>query len=138
MLRMNDNPFEPDETIEQQDRRIGRMIRDNADKRMTLTTEKRRLAITCSKEIWRDQNALVAWIQACVVKDCNSISYAVVPSSEITVVRTAVNSEGDFNVTVFFRCFPCEPGTMVLQGEVSTTFEDSSELRYTAKSADLC
>jgi len=29
----NDNPFEPPKTPEEQDRRIGRMIRDNADKR---------------------------------------------------------------------------------------------------------
>jgi hypothetical protein len=33
-LEAEENPFEPPETREQQDRRVGRMIRENADKRM--------------------------------------------------------------------------------------------------------
>jgi hypothetical protein len=71
------------------------------------------------------------------VQDCISIGYAVVPSSEIAVVRTAVDSEGDFNLSVFFRCFP-SAGTKILQGEISTTFKDLPDLRETAKNADLC
>jgi hypothetical protein len=138
----DNNPFEPPESPAQQDRRVGRMIRENANKRMdatrevTITPQKRRLNITCSKELWEDEKARVAWIHTCVVQDCNSIGYAVVPSSEISAIRSAVDSDG-FKVAVFFRCFPCESGKMVLQGEISTTFEDSSDLRDTAKSEDL-
>jgi len=32
--QQSDNPFEPNETREQQDARVGKMIRDNVDKRL--------------------------------------------------------------------------------------------------------
>lgn len=64
----DENPFEPDETPEQQDRRIGRMIRENADKRMsvaaplerTLEGDRAKLVIEIARELY-DRFLMGGW-----------------------------------------------------------------------------
>ena len=50
----DENPFEPSETREQQDRRVGRTIRENADKRMHVEYDNstRSMISRCGKAWW--------------------------------------------------------------------------------------